>query len=73
MMQIRTFLRIMFNDIFHNNVVSKSISALVNFCNEYNVFGVKQLKYSQNVSLNMRDTKKNIFFQSIGGDRIDCK
>ena len=72
-MQIRTFLRIMFNDIFHNNVVSKSISALVNFCNEFNVFGVKQLKYSQNVSLNMRDTKKNIFFQSITGDKIDCQ
>lgn len=72
-MQIRIFLRIMFNDIFHNNVISKSISALVNFCNEYNVFGVKQLKYSQNVSLNMRDTKKNIFFQSITGDKIDCQ
>lgn len=73
MMQIRTFLRIMFNDIFHENVISKSVLALVNFCNEYNIFGGKELKYSSNVSLNMQDTKKDIFFQSITGDKIDCQ
>lgn len=72
-MKIRTFLRIMFNDIFHENIISKAIQALVNFCYEFNIFGTKALKYNRNVSLNMTDTKRNIFFQSITGDKIDCQ
>lgn len=72
-MNIRTFLRIMFNDIFHENVLSKAVSALVNFCYEFNIFGGKSLKNTDNMSLNMLDTKKNIFFQSITGDKIDCQ
>ena len=71
-MQQRTFLRIMFNTIFHNNVIIRSIMALVKFCNEYNVFLGKELKYSEKMTLNMADTKKNLFFQSISGDKIDC-
>ena len=72
-MRIRTFLRIMFNDIFHENVISKTISSLVNFCYEFNILANKPLKYDKNVSLNMLDTKRNIFFQSISGDKIDCQ
>ena len=57
-MQVRTFFRIMFNNIIRNNVFVRVISSIVNFCCEMDT---------------LQDTKKNIFFQSIGGDRIDCK
>lgn len=72
-MKIRTFFRIMFNDILHENVISKSIVSVMNFCNEFNVFHNKSLKYDRNVSLNISETKRNIFFQSITGDKIDCQ
>lgn len=71
-MQIRTFLRIMFNNIFHDNIVSRTISSLVKFCYEYSEPIQKELKYNSKVPLSMQDTKKNIFFQSISGDKIDC-
>lgn len=72
-MRQRTFLRIMFNNIFHDNVISKTIINLVNFCNEFNTLGSNQLKYNNKMTLSMSDTKKNIFFQSIAGDKIDCQ
>jgi len=72
-MQIRTFLRIMFNNIFRNNVFVQTIKTFVNFCCEFDIINNKKLKYDKSMPLSMEDTKKNIFFQSIGGDRIDCK
>ena len=72
-MRIRTFLRIMFNDIFHENIVSKTISSLVKFCYEFSEPIQKELKYNNKIPLSMQDTKKNIFFQSISGDKIDCQ
>lgn len=72
-MRIRTFLRIMFNDIFHENIVSKTISSLVKFCYEFSEPIQKELKYNNKMPLSMQDTKKNIFFQSISGDKIDCQ
>ena len=72
-MQIRTFLRIMFNNIFHDNIFVNVVRSIVNFCCEMDVINYKPLKYSKEMPLTMEDTKRNIFFQSIGGDRIDCK
>ena len=72
-MQIRTFFRIMFNNIFRDNVFARVISSIVNFCCELDTIRYKSLKYSKEMPLTMEDAKKNIFFQSIGGDRIDCK
>ncbi len=72
-MKMRTFLRIMFTDILKDNIFSKIIISLVNFCYEFNIFGDKQLKNNNNLSLNTLDTKRNIFFQSITGDKIDCQ
>ena len=72
-MRIRTFLRIMFNDIFHENIVSRTISSLVKFCYEFSEPIQKELKYNNKMPLSMQDTKKNIFFQSISGDKIDCQ
>ena len=72
-MRIRTFLRIMFNDIFHENIVSRTISSLVKFCYEFSEPIQKELKYNNKMPLSMQDTKKNIFFQSISGDKIACQ
>ncbi|MCD8378337.1 MAG: hypothetical protein LUB59_06080 [Candidatus Gastranaerophilales bacterium] len=72
-MQIRTFFRIMFNNIIRDNIFVRVISSIVNFCCELDVMNYKSLKYNKEMPLTMEDTKKNIFFQSIGGDRIDCK
>ena len=72
-MQVRTFLRIMFNNLFHDNVIIRSVRAFVNFCCEFDIVNNKTLKYNRSMPLTLEDTKKNIFFQSIGGDRIDCK
>ena len=72
-MQVRTFLRIMFNNIFHDNIFVRTINSFVNFCCEFDILNNKTLKYKKRMPLSMEDTKKNIFFQGIGGDRIDCK
>lgn len=72
-MHKRIFLRILFNNLLRNNIFSKTIISLVNFCKEFGGFNYSSLKYKKNMSLSLNDTKKNIFFQSIGGDRIDCK
>ncbi|MCR5265152.1 MAG: hypothetical protein K6E29_00990 [Cyanobacteria bacterium RUI128] len=72
-MQTRTFLRIMFNNLIRDNVFINSVKAFVNFCCELDNLNYKSLKYKKEMPLSMKDAKKNIFFQSIGGDRIDCK
>ena len=72
-MQVRTFFRIMFNNIIRNNVFVRGISSIVNICCEMDTLTYKSLKYNKEMPLTLQDTKKNIFFQSIGGDRIDCK
>ncbi|MBO6271371.1 hypothetical protein J6O48_01175 [bacterium] len=72
-MQVRTFLRILFNKIIHDNIFVNVIRSFVNFCCELDVISYKQLKYNKEMPLSLKDAKKNIFFQSIGGDRIDCK
>ena len=72
-MQVRTFLRIMFNNIFRNNIFARTVHSFVNFCCELDVLNYKSLKYNKEMPLTMKDAKRDIFFQSIGGDRIDCK
>lgn len=72
-MNKRIFLRILFNNLFRNNIIAKVISSTVKFCKEFSGINYSSLKYDKNMPLSLSDTKKNIFFQSIGGDRIDCK
>lgn len=50
-MQIRTFVRIMFENLFVNNALCKSIISLVNFCNEQNNFYKKELKFLKKMPL----------------------
>ena len=51
-MQGRTFFRIMIDSIFINNAFSRAIINLVNFCNEFNHFSHKKLKFAQKKPLN---------------------
>ncbi len=72
-MHKRIFFRILFNNLFRNNIIAQVINSSVKFCKEFDGFNYSSLKYDKNMPLSLNDTKKNIFFQSIGGDRIDCK
>lgn len=69
-MLIRTYIRTLFNDLFKNNFLIKA------FVNIYYNFGVKtseNIKFSPNVPIKETEGKKYVFFQSVTGDKIDCK
>lgn len=51
-MQGRTFFRIMIDNLFVNNALSKAIIALVNFCKEQSYYGQKELKFLKKMPLN---------------------
>ena len=67
-MRGRTFLRIMFDNIFINNPFAKTITALVNFCNEQNFLYRKELKFLKKMPYNniQEDTsyKKRLLFDT---------
>ena len=48
----RTFFRIMVDNLFINNPIAKAILGLVNFCNEQNYYGKKELKFLKKMPLN---------------------
>lgn len=66
----RIFIRTLFSDILKVKSVVKTI---VNFC--YNpVFKLsKSIKFQPNVPIEVKEAKKHISFQSVTGDKIDCK
>ncbi len=72
-MFIRTYTRTLFNDLFKNNFVIKTFKKIVNFyCNLW-FKPQNTLKFGSNMSIKDMEEKKVIFFQSITGDKIDCK
>ena len=56
-MQGRTFFRIMIDNLFINNAISKTILALVKFCNEYSFYSKKELKFLQKMPLKKIEQK----------------
>ena len=58
-MQVRTFLRIMFDNLFVNNAFSKALLSLVNFCNEQAYFSKKELKFLKKLPLNKIETENS--------------
>lgn len=72
-MKFRTYLRIILNNIFINNLFTKVIMSVVNFY--YNLLSFEEaiLKFQNNVPLKYTDRKRNIFYLSITGDKVDCK
>ena len=51
-MQGRTYFRIMFNNLFVNNALSKAVFALINFCKEQMYYSKKELKFLKKMPLN---------------------
>lgn len=65
---LRTFLRILFTSLFTKNPVA---DIFVNFCNKNSKKNIKTIKFDSKLPI-MEIERKN-FFQSVTGDRIDCK
>lgn len=70
---MRTYIRTLFNDLFVNNIFVKIVSRIVNFYFNLIFKDKNAIKFSSNMSINELKEKKNIFFQSVTGDKIDCK
>lgn len=72
-MFIRTFLRTLFNAVFKNNIIINAAKRIVNFyCNLF--FNAPNfIKFTPNLPINDIEKKKILFFQSVTGDKIDCK
>lgn len=70
---MRTYIRTLFYDIFQNNFIVKLIYKFVNFyCNLW-FKTPKSIKFSSNMPIKDVREKKQLFFQSVTGDKIDCK
>lgn len=66
---MRTYIRTLFN----NNLLIKTFSKIVNFyCGLWSK-NKNSIKFSPNMSINVLEEKKTLFFQSVTGDKIDCK
>ena len=72
-MQIRTYLRTIFYKLFRENFIIKVFKNVVNFY--YNLYSKTPtcLKFDEKNPILNIDAKKNINFQSVTGDKIDCK
>lgn len=69
---MRTYLRTLFNDIFKNKLIIKVFTKIVNFyCNLW-FPSTNSIKFKPNMSITDMG-KKKIVFQSVTGDKIDCK
>ncbi len=72
-MFIRTYIRTILNNFIKKNFILILISKIVNFyCNLWNR-NIKTIKFTSNMSINELREKKSISFQSVTGDKIDCK
>lgn len=69
----RTYLRTLFNDIFKNNFLIKCFKKIVNFYCSLWFNNPNSIKLEQNMPINNLEKNKIIFFQSVTGDKIDCK
>ncbi|MCQ2739076.1 MAG: hypothetical protein MJ237_02480 [bacterium] len=74
-MQGRTFFRTMFEKLFVDNVICRTVNSFVKFCNEQYYFSNKELKFSEFVPLDKNVTEndyknKFIFNSSIRSEAI---
>ena len=58
-MHNRTFLRILLDNIFLNNPLSRAVISLVNFCKECNGNPVPELKFLENMPLKRKEPVNN--------------
>lgn len=69
-MVIRTYIRTILNDILKKNFIVK---AFVNIYYNLRIESPRDVKFSFNLPIIKEEDKKPIFFQSVTGDKIDCK
>ncbi len=70
---MRTYLRTLLNEIFKNNFAVIIIRKIVNFYCDFLSKTPNTIKFGSNMSIRDIDVKRSISFQSITGDKIDCK
>lgn len=70
---MRTYCRTLFNDLFKNNFLIKIFSNIVNFYCKLVFKNTNTIKFLPNMSIEEIRKKRTLFFQSITGDKIDCK
>lgn len=70
---MRTYCRILFNDLFKNNFLIKIFLKIVNFYCKSEFKNTNTIKFLPNMSIEELREKRILFFQSITGDKIDCK
>lgn len=69
---MRTYLRTLFNDIFKNNIIIKVFAKIVNFYCNISFSTPNTIKFKAKMPITDME-KKQIIFQSVTGDKIDCK
>ena len=72
-LSLRTYIRTLFNDIFKNNFVAKTIIRIVNFYCSLFSKTPEAIKFQPNMPMNDMEKNNLRFFQSVTGDKIDCK
>ena len=76
-MRARTFLRIMLDNLFVNNVLCRTIQALVNFCNEQSYYNSNELKFLKKMPLSKTEQKtyyqKKFIFNSNHKTGVDLR
>ena len=69
----RTYARVLFNDIFKKNIIVNIFNKIVNFyCNIW-LKELNTIKFEQNKPMKELEKKNVLFFQSVTGDKIDCR
>lgn len=66
----RTFLRKFFNEILNNNFI---IESFVNIYYKNKENSSSPIKFDSKKPIETLERKKTIFFQSVTGDKLDCK
>lgn len=72
-MLVRTYLRTFLNDIFKDNFLIKSLRRIVNFYCKLWFKNHDSIKFPQNLPISTVESKRVFSFQSVTGDKIDCK
>lgn len=72
-MFIRTYIRTLFNSILNKNFIVKFLTKFVNFYCGLWFKSPNCLKFEQSLSINNMKKENMLFFQSVTGDKVDCK
>ncbi len=72
-MLIRTYIRTLFNKFFVQNFIVRFLGKIVNFYCEVWFNPNKNIKFEQKLPINKMEKEHMLFFQSVTGDKVDCK